>query len=146
MNDPCTVTYSPGEKSVTCTYPLGKLPPGGSPGPVGVLVRWEAAGFPNFHLPEPNTTIGGRPAFETRTSGGDRCAPLGGTETITVMIPRDVPDNWFRMDACLRAPRPAPARSADCFNAQYGSHSQGRLSAVASAAARLAAGRNDEDS
>jgi hypothetical protein len=28
----------------------------------------------------------------------------GGTETIAVMIPRDAPDNWFQMDACLRAP------------------------------------------
>jgi hypothetical protein len=32
------------------------------------------------------------------------CASLGGTETITVTIPRDTPDNWYQMDACLSAP------------------------------------------
>jgi hypothetical protein len=96
MHDPCAVTYSPGEKSITCTYPLGQVPLG------GLLVRWQAAGFPGYRMPKPNTVIGGRPAIETETSGG-WCAPLGGTETITVMIPRSV-DNWFQMDACLRAP------------------------------------------
>jgi hypothetical protein len=98
MHDPCVVTTSPGEKSIACTYPVGKLPPG------GLLVRWQAAGFPDWHLPTPNTGIGGRPSVETKTAGGPWCAPLGGTETITVMIPRDTPDNWFQMDACLRAP------------------------------------------
>jgi hypothetical protein len=29
---------------------------------------------------------------------------LSGTETITVMIPRAAPDNWYQMDACLRSP------------------------------------------
>lgn len=29
---------------------------------------------------------------------------LGGTETITVMIPRPVPGNWYGMEACLRPP------------------------------------------
>jgi hypothetical protein len=69
----------------------------------GVMVRWSADGFPGFRLPEPNATIGGRPALETKTSGG-WCASLGGTETITVTIPRDIPDNSFQMQACLSAP------------------------------------------
>jgi hypothetical protein len=73
------------------------LPPG------GVLVRWEDDGFPGFRLPKPNTTIAGRPALETKTSGG-WCASLGGTETITVTIPRDLPDNLYGMEACLSAP------------------------------------------
>jgi len=97
QHNPCTVTYSPGEKSVMCAYPVGTLPSG------GVLVRWEADGFPNSHVPKPNTFIDGRPALETKTSGG-WCASLGGTETITVTIPRDTPDNWYQMDACLSAP------------------------------------------
>jgi hypothetical protein len=98
MYDPCVTTTSPGEMSVTCTYPLGKLPPG------GVLVRWDVDGFPGFHSPKPDTTVGGHPAVETRTRGGGWCASLGGTETIRVMVPRATPDNWYEMDACLRAP------------------------------------------
>jgi len=97
LHDPCTVTHSPGVTGVNCTDPVGPLPPG------AVLVRWEAAGFPTFHPPKPNTTIAGRPALQTKTSGG-WCASLGGTETITVKISRETPDNWYQMDACLRAP------------------------------------------
>jgi hypothetical protein len=69
----------------------------------GVLVRWSADGFPGFRLPKPDATIGGRPALETKTSGG-WCGSLGGTETITVTIPRDTPDNLYQMQACLSAP------------------------------------------
>jgi hypothetical protein len=98
QRDPCTVTTSHGYKSITCASPIGKLAPG------GILVSWDAAGFPTTHLPTPNTTIGGRPAYEKTSAGGAWCTTLGGTETITVMIPRTLPDNWFQMDACLRAP------------------------------------------
>jgi hypothetical protein len=84
--DPCSVTTSPGEKTVTCGDPMGTLAPG------GVLVRWDLDGFPGFRLTKPNATIAGRPALETKTSGG-WCASLGGTETISVIIPRDQPDN-----------------------------------------------------
>ena len=99
QRDPCTVTTGKGYKSVTCTSPIGKLAPG------GILVSWDAAGFPTTHLPTPNTTIAGRPAYEKTTTGDTWCTTtLGGTETITVMIPRTVPYNWFQMDACLRAP------------------------------------------
>jgi hypothetical protein len=83
--------------TVTCGDPIGALPSG------GVLVRWSADGFPGFRLPKPDATIGGRPALETKTSGG-WCASLGGTETITVTIPRDTPDNSYQMQACLSAP------------------------------------------
>ena len=96
QHDPCSVTTSPGRITTVCGDPVGKLPPG------GVLVRWNADGFPNWNMPEANTAIGGRPATETRTSGG-WCATLGGTETITIIIPR-ASDNWYQMDACLRGP------------------------------------------
>jgi hypothetical protein len=95
--DPCSVTTSPGEKTVTCGDPMGTLAPG------GVLVRWDLDGFPGFRLTKPNVTIAGRPALETKTSGG-WCASLGGTETISVIIPRDQPDNWYGLNACLSAP------------------------------------------
>jgi len=55
-------------------------------------------------MPKANTTVAGRKAVETRTSGG-WCVTLGGAETITVMIPRAAPGNWYQMDACLRGPR-----------------------------------------
>ena len=64
---------------------------------------WSERGFPNWHMPKPNATIGGRPAVETKTGAGS-CATLRAAESITVMIPRDVPDNWYQVDACLRGP------------------------------------------
>ncbi len=98
LHDPCTTATSPGERSVYCADPLAELPPG------GVLVRRDADGFPGgFRTPKPNTTIAGHPVIETTTNNG-WCASLGATETITVMIPRDTPDNWYQMDACLCAP------------------------------------------
>jgi hypothetical protein len=97
LKDPCTVTSRPDRKVISCGHPLNTLPPG------GILVSWNADGFPLSHPPEPNTTIAGRKAIETRSTGG-WCATLRGTETITVKILRDVPDNWYEMDACLRSP------------------------------------------
>jgi hypothetical protein len=94
---PCTVRTGPGRIAETCEYPIGVLPPS------GVLIRWSANGFPTWHMPKANTTVSGRKAVETRTSGG-WCVTLGGTETITVMIPRAAPGNWYEMDACLRGP------------------------------------------
>jgi hypothetical protein len=96
QHDPCSVTTSPGSITKVCGDPVGKLPSG------GVLVRWNADSFPNWNMAKANTTIGGRRATETRTSGS-WCATLGGTETITVIIPR-ASDNWYQMDACLRGP------------------------------------------
>jgi hypothetical protein len=96
LHDPCI--GGPAEGAMVCRgFPVDTLAPG------GVLVRWDVHGFPDWHMPKPNTTIAGRPAVETKTSGG-WCARLGGTETIAVIIPRGTPDNWYQMDACLTAP------------------------------------------
>jgi hypothetical protein len=57
---------------------------------------------PGRRTVSPASTIGGRPALETKTSGG-WCSSLGGTETISVIIPRDQPDNWYGLNACLSA-------------------------------------------
>jgi hypothetical protein len=54
-------------------------------------------------MPKANTTVAGRRAAETKTSGG-WCAVLGAAETITVVIPRAEPGHWYQMDACLRGP------------------------------------------
>jgi hypothetical protein len=93
----CVASSSPGRIAETCAYPIRVLPPG------GVLVRWNANGSPAWRMPQANTTVAGRGAVETRTRGG-WCLVLGATETITVMIPRAEPGNWYQMDACLRAP------------------------------------------
>ena len=88
----------PAQGALVCSgFPVDTLAPG------GVLVMWTDWGFPNWHMPKPNATIGGRPAVETKTGAGS-CATLGAAESITVMISRDVPDNWYQMDACLRGP------------------------------------------
>jgi hypothetical protein len=72
--------------------------------------RWDEDGFPAWHAPRANTRIGGRPATETVTVGR-WCQALGGSRTITVIIPRDS-DNWYEMDACLRGPG-IPAEQAE---------------------------------
>jgi hypothetical protein len=97
LRAPCVASTSPGRIAQTCEYPVRVLPP------AGVLVRWSANGFSAWRMPTANTTIAGRQAVEMRTSGG-WCAPLRATETITVIIPRGTPGNWYQMDACLRAP------------------------------------------
>jgi hypothetical protein len=98
LHNPCTVTTTPTQISATCADPVGKLPPG------GVLVRWSDDGTPGFHLPRTNAMIAGRPALQTTSTGDYWCAEVGGTTTITALIPRDVPDNTYEMDACLRPP------------------------------------------
>jgi hypothetical protein len=97
LRAPCVSSTRPGRIAQTCEYPVRVLPP------AGILVKWSANGFPAWRTPKANTTIAGRKATEIRTSGG-WCAPLRATETITVIIPRATPGNWYQMDACLRAP------------------------------------------
>ena len=97
MSGTCVASVSPGRTAETCAYPIRVLPPG------GVLVRWNANGLPNWRMPKATTTVAGRGAVESKARGG-WCAVLGGTQTITVMIPRAGPGTWFQMDACLRAP------------------------------------------
>jgi hypothetical protein len=97
LKAPCLTSTIPGRIAQTCEYPIRALPR------AGVLVRWTASGFPDWHMPKPNTAIAGRRAVETRTIRG-WCAPLHATETITVIIPRAAPGNWYQMDACLRSP------------------------------------------
>jgi hypothetical protein len=97
LKDTCVASSGPGRIVETCTYPIRVLPSG------GVLVRWNANSLPNWRMPKATTTVAGRGAVESKTRGG-QCAVLGGTETITVLIPRAGPGTWYQMDACLRGP------------------------------------------
>jgi hypothetical protein len=97
LSGTCVASASPGRIAETCTYPIRVLPPG------GVLVRWNANSDPNWRMPKATTTVAGHGAVESRARGG-WCAVLGGTETITVMIPRAGPGKWYQMDACLHGP------------------------------------------
>jgi len=101
LSGTCVASASPGRTATTCAFPIRVLPPG------GVLVRWNTNGLPEGQMPKATTTttttVAGRGAVESKTRGG-WCAVMGGTETITVMIPRALPGKWFQMDACLRGP------------------------------------------
>jgi hypothetical protein len=96
LHDPCLRTVTAQVTSVSCGDPVSEVAPG------GLLVRWDENGFPNWHAPTANTRIGGRRATETVTAGR-WCQALGGSRTITAVIPLDS-DNWYEMDACLRGP------------------------------------------
>jgi hypothetical protein len=104
LHDPCERTVGAEVTSVSCGDPVSKVAPG------GMLVRWDEDGFPHWHAPRSNTKIGGRPATETVTAGS-WCRTLGGSRTITAVIPLDS-DNWYEMDACLRGPG-IPAEQAE---------------------------------
>ncbi len=99
QHDPCVTSVTVGGARIIsiCREPVAALPPG------KLLVMWTVQGFPNWHEPVMTTTVGGRPASETRVMES-WCKGLGGTQTITVVIPRSLADNWYQMDACLRGP------------------------------------------
>jgi hypothetical protein len=106
LHDPCERTVGAQVTSVSCGDPVSKVAPG------AMLVRWDEDGFPNWHAPRSNTKIGGRPATVTVTvTAGSWCRTLGGSRTITAVIPLDS-DNWYEMDACLRRPG-IPAEQAE---------------------------------
>jgi hypothetical protein len=98
QHNPCTVTVGRGTTTAQCGEPVAALPPG------TILVTWTESGFPDWHPPAPNTTVGGHPARQTRAMAS-WCTALDGTQTVTVVIPLGATaGNWVQMDACLRAP------------------------------------------
>ena len=99
QQDPCvsSLTIGGGRIQSTCQQPVVALPPG------RMLVMWTEHGLRNWHEPVMTTLVSGRQASETH-SMESWCKRLGGTETITVVIPRSLADNWYQMDACLRGP------------------------------------------
>ena len=118
----------PGRTAETCAYPIRVLPPG------GVLVRWNANALPNWWMPKATSTVAGRGAVESKALGG-WCAVLGGTETITVMIPRRA--RQVVSDRRLPAqPGPVPTGSADIVYARLGADQSRRLRPVQATAGR----------
>lgn len=107
QQDPCISALTlrgGGRIKSICSQPVAALPPG------RILVMWTAQGFPRWHKPVMTTIVGGRPASVTHAMAS-WCKGLGGTRTITVVIPRSLADNWYQMDACLRGPGVAGAES-----------------------------------
>lgn len=99
QQDPCdsSLTLGLSKINTVCQQPVVALPPG------RVLVTWSEHGLRNWHKPLATMLVSGRLATETNSMAG-WCKSLGGTETITVVIPRSLADNWYEMDACLRGP------------------------------------------
>jgi hypothetical protein len=99
QHDPCVSSLTIGGSMVQsiCHQPVVALPPG------RMLVTWTEHGLRNWHEPVMTTLVGGRRASETQAMES-WCKGLGGTATITVVIPRSLADNWYEMDACLRGP------------------------------------------
>ena len=51
----------------------------------------------------PFARIPAAPAHPAPAVSFSAMGSLGGTETVTVKVSRDTPDNWYQMDACLTA-------------------------------------------
>jgi len=95
LHDPCTRTPN----MIACASPLETLSPG------GVLVSWSEHGFPGWTFArEPGRVIRVGPApAKIQFARPGNCGTLGADETITAVIPSGQ-DNWYELDACLRAP------------------------------------------
>jgi hypothetical protein len=105
MHAPCTTNTTVDGTQTACGWPVNRLSKD------GVLIVWEADGFPGWSLqttPGISMKIGGLAARRNVARPGD-CAGIGATETITVSIQRAAADNYFRMRACLAGPDRASA-------------------------------------
>jgi hypothetical protein len=100
-HDPCRTTSSAGGgKTTACSWPVGRLAPGG----VGVLV--ENRGGPGVTLASfagQPMRIGGRSARVSTQKPGT-CRALGADATVSVTIARPLSSNWTALQACLRGP------------------------------------------
>jgi len=87
--------------------------PGCGLGSDGVLVEWSFGGFPLWTLartPGQRVTVDGQPGKQLSVSGGGSCV-TGTQESVTLLIARPVPYNFYEMNACLRGPDLAQGRS-----------------------------------
>jgi hypothetical protein len=97
MHPPCATIRRPGQTTVSCGSPVGRLRPG------SVLVTWDVDGFSGWTLeraPGVPTRVGGLPAKESVVAGSGYCV-AGTAEQITVDVARSVPGKYYEMSACL---------------------------------------------
>ncbi|MGA2528993.1 MAG: RNA polymerase sigma factor [Acidimicrobiales bacterium] len=104
------LVYLSHEANPRCSAPYGITRPDPLPqcglGSDGVLVEWSENGFPGWTFsrqPGKRVTVDGQPGKERVVSGGENCV-TGTQQSVTLVVARTAPDNWYEMDACLRGP------------------------------------------
>ena len=111
------LVYLSHEANPRCSAPYGitrsdPLPQCGL-GSDGVLLEWSENGIPTWTFAREigrQVTIDGQPGKERTVSGSANCV-TGTQQSVTLVIARTVPDNWYEMDACLRGPDLSGERS-----------------------------------
>lgn len=102
LHAPCVTRHGRSNTTITCREPLEHLQRG------SILVSWTTNGFPGWslrHAPGSQLRVGGREAKLEVTSNS--CG-IGADEMMQVVIAMPASaDNWYQLDACIRAPNPA---------------------------------------
>lgn len=113
-----TTTQRPGVTDTQCGGPLTRLKPN------GVLLRWDANGFPGWNINNDggqgrSLTIDGLPAKVQITPHGtcwaavvtmgtnssmQKQADIGSQETISAVVSARIPNNYLTFNACIRGP------------------------------------------
>jgi hypothetical protein len=94
--------------NVPCRYDSCWTPPGGHLEPGGVFGDWEGHGSPGasrapivrgqtVRIGRFNVRFDRKPAY-------DQCKAMSGTESLTILVPRLNPRDWYQVNACLRWP------------------------------------------
>jgi len=105
-----SIVYLSHEANPRCSAPYGITRPDPLPqcglGSDGVLVEWSENGSIVWtfarQLGQP-VTVDVQPGKERVVSGAENCV-TGTQQSVTLVVARTVPDNWYGMDACLRGP------------------------------------------
>lgn len=100
LHTPCSNTKSASEVKVSCGWPLHHLNAN------GIMAEWSELGWPSGTLakvPGGSLIVGGLPAREQTSKSGE-CSTIGGTETISLVVARNMPANFYQLIACLRGP------------------------------------------
>jgi hypothetical protein len=90
----------------SCGAPISQLDPD------GVLLTWTENGSPSWTCQQAKGTaisVGGHRATIQIDHPGT-CGRIGGDESISIVVENpSLPDNWWRIDACIRGPDMATA-------------------------------------
>jgi hypothetical protein len=99
----CTTTsLAPSVSHTTCLGPVLRL------GRSGVLVEWDANGWPSWKIGDASgkaTLIGGRSAKVLVAKASPSCAALGGQESINAAVAGGIANNYFTFSACIAGPK-----------------------------------------